>query len=105
VKARLQTPIGAGPSTVKLVPARTPEPVGPAAAIGDGSNVPAGDLQRHGEPTPHKAPKSGYEEAPVAFVGEDRRKKDRRNGALPTTLDTRKGGIDRRTKGRISLKV
>jgi hypothetical protein len=46
-----------------------------------------------------------HEEAAVLYVGEDRRKKNRRSGALPTTLDTRKGGIDRRTKGRISLKV
>jgi hypothetical protein len=105
VKARLQTPVGTVPSTVKSVPARNSEPVGPAAAIGDGANVPAGELQRNGEATQPKPTIPVHEEATVAYVGEDRRKKNRRNGALPTTLDTRKGGIDRRTKGRISLKV
>jgi hypothetical protein len=93
------------PSTVKSVPARNSEPVGPAAAIGDGANVPAGELRRNGEATQPQPTKPEHEEAAVAYVGEDRRKKNRRNGALPTTLDTRKGGIDRRTKGRISLKV
>jgi hypothetical protein len=104
VKARLQTSIG-GAATVKPVPARIPEPVGPAAAIGDGSNVPAGELQRNGEATRPEPPKSVHEEAAAPYVGEERRRKNRRSDALPTTLDTRKGGIDRRTKGRISLKV
>lgn len=87
------------------MPARIPEPVGPAAAIGDGSSVPAGGFQRNGEPTQPEPKKSVYEEAAIAYVGEERRKNNRRNGTLPTTLDTRKGGIDRRKKGRISLKV
>jgi hypothetical protein len=105
VKARLQTPVGTVPSTVKSVPARNSEPVGPAAAIGDGASVPAGELQRNGEASQREPTKPVHEKAPVPYVGEDRRKKNRRSGALPTTLDTRKGGIDRRTKGRISLKV
>lgn len=41
----------------------------------------------------------------LSYVGEDRRKQNRRRGPLPTTLDTRKDGIERRRQGRISLKV
>jgi hypothetical protein len=105
VKARLQTPVGAVPASVKPVPARSPEPVGPAASIGDGSSVPTSEFRQNGEAVQPESPKSVYLEAAIPYVGEDRRKNNRRSGILPTTLDTRKGGVDRRKKGRISLKV
>lgn len=39
------------------------------------------------------------------YAGEERRKRDRRDSALPTTLDTRKSGLDRRLAGRISITI
>lgn len=39
------------------------------------------------------------------YSGDERRRQDRRQSDHPTTLDTRKAGLDRRTAGRISLTV
>jgi hypothetical protein len=39
------------------------------------------------------------------YAGEERRKQERRRDERPTTLDTRKDGLDRRVAGRISVKV
>lgn len=44
-------------------------------------------------------------EMAVPYTGDERRTMNRRRSALPTTLDTRKTGLERRRTGRISLKV
>jgi hypothetical protein len=106
VKARLQSLISTGLSIVKPGPARSPEAVGPAAAVGDGTTAPmTGSGQHEKEPLPTVPEPAKGEAGQDPYVGDDRRKKNRRRGALPTTLDTRKDGMERRKQGRISLKV
>jgi hypothetical protein len=105
VKSRIHTTVGTAVSTVKSVLARSPEPVRPAAAVGDGTKLSAETSEPGDRQEQPDQPGVAVVESAEPPVIDDRRKKDRRRGALPTTLDTRKGGIDRRTKGRISLKV
>jgi hypothetical protein len=45
------------------------------------------------------------QEADRRYSGDERRQQNRRQADRPTTLDTRKAGPERRTTGRISLKV
>jgi len=104
VRARLHTPLGTAVSNVKPGPTRNPESVSQLAAIGDGSSTPIEAAQRYPQgqrPEPAEAPAPDN----VPHTGDDRRKDDRRRKRQPTTLDTRKGGTDRRRNSRISLKV
>lgn len=106
MKTRLPAQIGATAPLVKSGAVRTSEPVGPAAAIGDGANTPQGESFRPDNPPPHLARETTpYGNPAASYDGEDRRQKDRRRSTMPTTLDTRKFGIDRRANSRISLKV
>jgi hypothetical protein len=108
MKARLLTFVARGTSTVKSSLTRAFEPVTQPAAIGDGASTPAemqsnsGDEPKRAEDTAMADAQAG--EGAIAPI-EERRKNDRRRDNRATTLDTRKGNLDRRTKGRISLKV
>ena len=105
MKARLQSLISSSLSIVKPGPTRNPEPVGPAAAVGDGTTAPMTGSGHEKEPLPTVPELAKGEAGQDPYVGDDRRKKNRRNCALPTILDTRKDGMERRKQGRISLKV
>jgi hypothetical protein len=105
VKARLQSLISTGLSIVKPGPARSPEAVGPAAAVGDGTTAPMTGSGHERELLPTEPEPAEGDGGQSPYMGDDRRKKNRRRGALPTTLDTRKDGMERRKQGRISLKV
>ena len=43
------------------------------------------------------------QEVDLRYSGDERRQQERRQSDRPTTLDTRKAGLGRRTAGRISL--
>jgi hypothetical protein len=109
MKARLLTFIARGTTTVTSSLTRAFEPVARPAAIGDGASTPAemqsnsGDEPKRPEETAIVDAQAG--EGAIAPIEEERRKNDRRRDNRATTLDTRKGNLDRRTKGRISLKV
>jgi hypothetical protein len=103
LKTRPAAPRGTALSPTDKLPTRNPDAVGQIAAMGDATAAPRRSQEL--EPQPRfRAVVRQYEFAPT-YTGEDRRGKDRRASALPTTLDTRKTGLDRRLAGRISLKV
>jgi hypothetical protein len=85
------------------LPSRNPDAVGQVAAAGDATGAPRRNPEAETLPR-FRAVARQYEFVPP-YTGEDRRRKERRASTLPTTLDTRKSGPDRRLASRISLKV
>ena len=93
-------------TALKSGPTKNPEPVGELSPIGDGNERPRPE---HNAAPLQLVARNGYGTVAAInnepYTGEERRKVDRRLGQMPTTLDTRKGGLDRRVAGRISVKV
>lgn len=85
------------------LPTGNPDAVGQVASMGDTTDAP------HRGQAPDRMPQLRAFSRQVVpeppYTGEDRRATNRRTSALPTMLDTRKSGLERRQAGRISLKV
>jgi hypothetical protein len=106
MKAPLHPLINSSRSIIQPVTTHGPEPVGQAAAADDSSKtLMAGSERDHRAPPPPLQEAVEAEGNAVPYSGGDRRYKNRRHSSQTTTLDTRKEGMDRRKKGRISLKV